>query len=142
LVGVSGAVAAPFAGKAADRGWSKPATAAAMVAACSSFLLCHLFDPGSLAALITLVIAAILLDAGITANLVLGQRAIFILPAPFRSRLNGLYIATIFVGGATGSALGAWAYAHGGWELTTWVGFALPAAALMYFLSEYRQTRL
>lgn len=37
-----------------------------------------------------------------TANLALGQRAIFQLGAEFRSRLNGLYMATFFVGGAIG----------------------------------------
>jgi hypothetical protein len=42
---------------------------------------------------------------------VLGQRAIFSLGAEYRSRLNGLYMATFFVGGAIGSALGGWAYA-------------------------------
>lgn len=136
LVGVSGAVSAPFAGKAADRGYSRIATMIAMVACMFSFGLSHLFEPGSITALLALVISAILLDAGITANLVLGQRAIFALDASLRSRLNGLYIATIFIGGASGSALGAWSYARGGWWLTSWVGFAMPFAALLFFMTE------
>ncbi len=45
------------------------------------------------------------------ANLVLGQRAIFALGADMRSRLNGLYFALFFAGGALGSALGGWVYA-------------------------------
>lgn len=138
LVGVSGAVSAPYAGRAADRGHSRIATILAMVGCMLAFLLSHLFAPGSLTALLALVISAIVLDAGITANLVLGQRAIFALDAGVRSRLNGLYIATIFIGGASGSALGAWSYARGGWWLTSWVGFAMPAAALLFFLTEKR----
>ena len=137
LVGVSGAISAPFTGKAADRGWSRGATAAAMIASSASFLIGHFFaTKQSSYSVLGLVFAAILLDAGITANLVLGQRAIFTLEAQYRSRLNGLYIATIFIGGSAGSALGAWAYANGGWALTSWVGFAMPACALLYFLTE------
>lgn len=136
LVGVAGAISAPYAGKASDRGWIKSATLISMISCSVSFLLSHLFEPGSTAALAALVASAILLDAGVTANLVLGQRVIFSLAPEYRSRLNGLYIATIFVGGATGSALGAWSYARGGWQLTSWVGFIMPAAALLFYLTE------
>nr|BFD64497.1 MFS transporter [Bdellovibrio sp. HM001] len=139
LVGVSGAIAAPLAGWAADKGWSQKATNAAMLISAGSFLLSHIFTAGSQAALAALVVSAILLDAGITANLVLGQRAIFSLQAEYRSRLNGLFIATIFVGGAIGSTLGAWAYAYGGWNLTSWVGFAMPTLAFVVFLTEKKE---
>jgi predicted MFS family arabinose efflux permease len=142
LVGVGGAVISPYAGKASDKGWVYGATLAAMIASSLSFLLTHLFKAGSTPALIAMVVSAILLDAGVIANLVLGQREIFTLPAVYRSRLNGLYIATIFIGGATGSALGAWSFARGGWDLTTWVGFALPASALIYFLTEKRDAKV
>ncbi len=132
LVGVSGALSAPFAGKAADRGHSRMATAVAMIVSMAAFWL-----SGSV---IAMVAAAILLDAGITANLVLGQRAIFALDSGLRSRLNGIYIATIFIGGASGSALGAWSFARGGWWLTSWVGFAMVAFAFLFFLSEKRES--
>ncbi|WP_408095718.1 MFS transporter [Peredibacter sp. HCB2-198] len=136
LVGVAGAVSAPFAGKAADKGWTKGATYVAMISCSLSFIVSHFFPAGSFIALMSLVFAAVLLDAGVTANLVLGQREVFALPAEFRSRLNGLYIAIIFIGGGAGSALGAWAYARGGWELTSWVGFAMPVMALLVYLTE------
>jgi predicted MFS family arabinose efflux permease len=45
-------------------------------------------------------------------------------------------MATFFIGGAIGSAAGGWAYAHGGWALTSWIGIAFPIAALVYFLTE------
>ncbi len=137
LAGVAGAISAPFAGRFADKGLSRSTTAVAMVAAAVSFLIPHLFPQGTLVSLVSLVFAAILLDAGITANLVLGQRAIFSLPAELRGRLNGIYVATIFVGGASGSSLGAWAYARGGWELTSAVGLVMPILALVYFSTEW-----
>ncbi|WP_373999305.1 MFS transporter [Bdellovibrio bacteriovorus] len=137
LAGVAGAISAPLAGRMADKGFSRQATTVAMISASASFLITHIFAPGSGWALAVLVFAAILLDAGITANLVLGQRAIFSLSAELRGRLNGLYVATIFVGGAVGSYVGAWAYAHGGWMLTSWVGFLFPLLAFIYFGTEW-----
>jgi predicted MFS family arabinose efflux permease len=136
LVGVAGAISAPIAGRTADRGWSRPATALAMVCAAAAFLMTHVGAPGSTLALACLAGAAILLDFGVQANVVLGFRAIFALGAEYRSRLNGLYMATFFAAGAAGSALGGWSFAHGGWPLASWVGFAFPAAALLYFMTE------
>lgn len=136
LAGVAGAIAAPIAGRVADRGWSRPATAMAMLAVAVGFLMTHIAAPGSSWALGLLVTAAIVLDFGVSANMTLGQRAIFGLGAEFRARLNGLYMTTFFIGGAIGSALGGWAYAQGGWALASWIGFALPVLALAYFATE------
>lgn len=136
LAGVAGAVATPIAGRAADRGWSRPATAFAMLCVAVSFLITDIAPEGSTLALGFLVAAAVLLDFGMSANMAVGQRAIFTLSADLRSRLNGLYMATFFVGGAIGSAVGGWAYANGGWPLTSWIGIAFPIAALLYFLTE------
>lgn len=122
----------------ADRGWTYAATFLALVAVALSFAVTHLAPEGSHLALGILVIAAIVLDFGVTTNLVLGQRAIFTLGAEFRSRLNGIYMATFFMGGAIGSAVGGWAYAVGEWQAASWIGFALPVAALLYFLTEKR----
>ncbi|CAH2601906.1 Uncharacterized MFS-type transporter YdeR [Rhodovastum atsumiense] len=141
LAGVAGAISAPIAGRAADRGWSRPATGAAMLGTAAALLLCLTADSGSPIALAILVLAAILLDFAVTANLVLGQRAIYSLGAAVRGRLNGLYMATFFAGGAFGSALGGWTYARGGWPLTIWAGLALPALALAGFLTELRPRR-
>ncbi|MCW0981363.1 MFS transporter [Agrobacterium sp. BT-220-3] len=138
LAGAAGTVAAPIAGRMADRGWTYAATFLALVAVALSFAVTHLAPEGSHLALGILVIAAIVLDFGVTTNLVLGQRAIFTLGAEFRSRLNGIYMATFFMGGAIGSAVGGWAYAVGEWQAASWIGFALPVAALLYFLTEKR----
>jgi predicted MFS family arabinose efflux permease len=138
LAGVAGAIAAPIAGRVADRGWSRPATGLAMTAVAAAFLLTHIVALGSTVSLVVLTAAAILLDFGVQANVVLGYRALFMLGAEYRSRLNGVYMATFYTAGAIGSGLGAWCYAHGGWALTSWVGFALPVAALLYFATERR----
>src|SRR5262249_48860821 len=138
LAGVAGAIAAPIAGRIADRGWTRWGTTLAMLAAILSFLMTLPAVPGSDLGLALLVAAGIVIDFGVTTNVVLGQRAIYRLGDAFRSRLNGIYMATFFAGGAIGSALGAWAYAHGGWSWTAWAGLALPAAALAFFATERR----
>ncbi len=136
LAGAAGAIAAPIGGRLADRGWSYPATRLAMISVAIAFLITHVAPTGSMLALGLLTFAAILLDFGVTTNLVLGQRAIFVLGAEYRSRLNGLYMATFFAGGAVGSALGGWLYAEGGWWAASMFGLALPACALLYSLTE------
>jgi predicted MFS family arabinose efflux permease len=139
LAGVAGAVAAPIAGRVADRGWSHVATSAAMLISALAFALTHIADAGSTASLALLVTAAIVLDFGVQGNLVLGYRALFALGAEYRSRLNGLYMATFFMAGAIGSGVGAWAYARGGWALASGIGFALPVMVLIYFATEPRK---
>ncbi len=139
LVGVTGALAAPLAGYLADHGWSRFVTGVAMGAVLGGFLLTRLLAPGSMASLALLTLGAVLLDFGVSASLVIGQRAIYTLSAEHRSRLNGLFMATFFAGGAACSALGGWAYARGGWPLSAALGMALPVLALLYFATEKKQ---
>lgn len=143
LAGVAGAVAAPLAGHLADKGWSRAATGIGMGSVLAGFLVTRIFDGttgsgGRTLPLLLLTAGAILLDFGVSASLVTGQRAIYTLGAEYRSRLNGLFMATFFAGGAVCSALGGWAYAHGGWPYASGIGIALPLVALAYFATELR----
>ncbi|MDF0605120.1 MFS transporter [Neisseriaceae bacterium TC5R-5] len=138
LAGVAGAVAAPLAGRVADRGWTRAATAFALLSASAAFLLTHLGTLGSGFSLGCLVAAAILLDFAVSANLVLGQRVIFTLNPAYRARLNGLYMATFFCGGAFGSAVSTYIFTAYGWQITSLVGMLFPALAFVYFLTERR----
>jgi len=136
LAGVSGAIAAPIAGRVADRGWTRPATLVAMLLTATGFALTRLANLGTTLSLILLLISAIAIDFGVQANVVLGYRTLFALGAETRSRLNGLYMTTFFLAGAAGSAIGGWAYASGGWTLASSIGIALPLAALVYLATE------
>jgi predicted MFS family arabinose efflux permease len=136
LAGGGGAIAAPLAGRVADKGWTRPATAFAIFAVAAAFLVTRFAAAGARVDIALLVGAAILLDFGMTANLTLGQRAIFVLGAEYRSRFNGLYMSVFFVGGAIGSAVGGWAFAAAGWELASWIGFTFPIVALAFFVTE------
>lgn len=133
LAGVGGAVAAPIAGRLADKGWTRLLTGLGISLAAVSFILAYVLRDDSNLTLGLLVLTAILLDMSVSGNLVLGQRAIYSLGNETRGRLNGLFMAIFFIGGAVGSSLGGWAYAYGGWSLTTLIGLALPVLALIYF---------
>lgn len=136
LAGVAGAIVAPIAGRMADKGFARHMTMYSFVAGIFSFALSHFIEPGSMASLVVLIIAANLLDAGVSAHLVLGQRAIFLIDPRNQSRMNGLYIGILYVGGAVGSAVGAWAYLHGGWGAATLAGAIMPVLALVLFFTE------
>ena len=56
-----------------------------------------------------------------------------------RSRLNALYMTSIFIGGAFGSAIASSVYEHGGWLGVMLVGSAFPLVALLRFLSVPRE---
>jgi predicted MFS family arabinose efflux permease len=134
LVGVSGAIAAPIAGRVADRGWGRPATGVAIALVFLAMLGSILTPQGSIPALLLMAAVAIAVDFGVQANLIFGYRAIFAIAPEARGRLNGVYLSTAFVGGAIGSALGALAYARGGWTLACGVGMMGPTIALARFL--------
>jgi predicted MFS family arabinose efflux permease len=137
LVGMAGSIASPIAGKLADSGHTRSATTAALVLGLVAFGLPLLMPATGKLALAVLVVASIVLDMGVAANLVLGQRAIFGLDAAVRSRLNAMYVALFFFGGAGGSAIGAWCFASYGWHATLGLGMLLTGLALLYQASEY-----
>ncbi|MET0268213.1 MAG: MFS transporter [Duganella sp.] len=141
LAGVAGAIASPIAGRRADQGKSRSTTLAALLLGALAFAVPLLIDGGWLVDLGVLVLASIMLDAGVSASLVTGQRAIFSLPDDVRSRLNGLYMALFFMGGALGSSLGGWMFAHHGWHGVLLTGLAFPLAGLCVFATEARGSR-
>jgi len=136
LAGVAGAIAAPIAGRLADKGWTKTLTGVALVVAVLSFLLTHLFEDPSTISLAMLVVSAVTLDMAVSGNLVLSQRAIYSLGSEMRGRVNGVFMAVFFIGGAIGSALGGWAYAYGGWMFASILGLSMPVVALFYYFTE------
>ncbi|MFC1420176.1 MFS transporter [Streptacidiphilus cavernicola] len=134
LVGAGGVAVAPLAGRWADRGLVRPMTAAALVAAAAAFALAG-FGRHSV---IALGAAAVLLDMAVQTTLILGQQVVFQLDPASRARLNSVYMATFFFGGAAGSELASLAYHARGWSAVSVLGAALPLAGLAYWTTERR----
>ena len=86
-------------------------------------------------------LAGVLLDAGTQGNHIASQRMIYTLPADIRSRLNALYLAIFFFGGAAGSAVSGFAVARGGAAMVCAIGFAIGAVAMTAFAIELMRRR-
>lgn len=135
LCGASGALAAPVAGRLADRGYLGVATLAAFGLAIASFAASGLVRTS----LLGLAAAAIGLDAGVQLHQITAQRVIYGLPAEIRSRVTALYIASLFMGGALGSAAASPVYARAGWPGIAALGTAFGVVALAAFLWHRRR---
>jgi predicted MFS family arabinose efflux permease len=132
LAGISGILAAPIGGRLADRNYTRLATGLCMAAVALAFIIAYIGRDS----VIALIIAALLLDAGVSCNVVLGQRAIYMLAPQERGRINGIYIMVFFLGGALGSALSSYIYANGGWTYICVTGLASAVLIFGYFWTE------
>ena len=136
LAGAGGAVAAPIAGRAADRGHARRAKRSAHLLAIGAVIAAAWALTAPLPRPLALAIAgasAFLLDAGVIADQALGRRAINLLAPESRGRVNGLFTGLFFIGSAIGAALSGPTLASIGWlgvSSVTLIAFA--AAALIH----------
>ncbi|MGJ7612495.1 MULTISPECIES: MFS transporter [unclassified Variovorax] len=124
LAGAAGALAAPIAGRLADRRGPELVIrmgAALVVVSFAAMLFAPLMAPAARLGLI--VASAIGFDFGLQAALIAHQTVVYGIDPGARSRLNAVFFTGVFVGMATGSALGALVLAQWGWS-----GVALTAA--------------
>ncbi len=131
LAGAAGALAAPLAGRLADRRGPEPVIRLGAALAMASFGLMAL--DGLLPAQaqwLLLVIGAIGFDFGVQAALVAHQTQVYGLDPAARSRLNALLFTAMFIGMAAGSALGSLVLAQAGWHGLLGLAAASAAAAL------------
>jgi predicted MFS family arabinose efflux permease len=134
LSGAGGALVAPWAGKLADHGRGDLVTVTAMLLVLASFVVTWIGGHTGGATAVTLfVVAGILIDAGTQGNVVAGQRAIYALASATRSRLNALFLAGAFFGGAVGSAFSGFAVARGGTTMIALIGIGASLLALALF---------
>lgn len=127
LAGAAGALAAPLAGRLADRSGPERVTrlGAGLTAVCFAMLgLAVAVPPQWQLGLI--VVAAIGFDFGIQATLVAHQTIVYGIDPPARSRLNAVLFTGVFVGMAAGAGLGSIAFAQ--WSWMGVVGLATLAA--------------
>jgi predicted MFS family arabinose efflux permease len=112
IVGAVGVLIAPAAGRLADRKGPAFTVALAVLIAIASYGVFYLVGSN----IAGLVAGVILLDLGVQAGHVANSTRIYALIPEARSRLNTVYMVTYFIGGAIGSALGAFGWAHWGWN--------------------------
>lgn len=134
LAGAAGALAAPIAGRLADRGYTRQGTAIAMVTLTLWFLIAGW--AGTAISIAALVLCAIFIDSAVQTNQILSQRIIFSLNDAARGRLNAVYMTIVFLLGSSGSAIAAASYFYGGWWATCLTGAIMGLIVLGAFATE------
>jgi predicted MFS family arabinose efflux permease len=127
LVGVVGASTASVIGRLADRASPTRMVGFMITAAVLSFICIWL--AGSW--LVGLVVGVVLLDLGVQGGQVSNQARIYALIPEARSRLNTVYMVSVFIGGAIGSSIGAYAWSRWGWNGTCVAGGTMTLTALV-----------
>jgi MFS family permease len=131
LIGLVGAVAAPLAGRMADRRSPRQTVGIGLFVNVAAWLL--MLVAGH--TLIGLAIGVILLDAGTQVAQVSNQARVYALPAPMHGRLNTIYMTGYFIGGSLGSAAATLAWGASRWPGVCAVALgALAAALAVYFI--------
>ena len=130
LVGVFGALSTKKIGKIADRGHSKSITwiGIAMLASAWIFLYFGQYY------LLSYIAGFGLMNLGLATVHTSNQNIIFRLRPDAKSRINSIYMTSYFIGGACGSALGIFAWHHGGWLSACLVGIGLIMACAVFAL--------
>jgi predicted MFS family arabinose efflux permease len=120
LAGAGGALAAPVAGRLADRGLGRRANIGAVVVLGLAFYATR-WTVGS-GTIVVLALLAVVIDAAIQTTQIISRRIIFAIPPETRGRVNAIYMTCLFTGGAIGSVAGTITYHWGGWTATASAG--------------------
>lgn len=139
LAGAAGALAAPLAGRMADRhgpGLVTRLGAGLALAAFAAMSLVQALSPS--AYLLVLVVGTIAFDFGVQAVLVAHQTIVYGIDPAARGRLNAILFTGMFIGMAVGSALGSLLFAQGGWLAVTLLATAASSATLVLRLRTAR----
>lgn len=134
LVGVFGALSTKKLGAIADRGHTKTITWMGIGILACSWLFLYLGQRY----LISYIIGFGLTNLGLAAVHTSNQNIVFKLRSNAKSRINSIYMTSYFIGGACGSALGIYAWHHGGWSMACIVGISLVALTALFALLDQR----
>jgi len=128
LAGAAGAYAANRFGRLADRGLGNLATRVGLLLLLGSWGLMAFGQVSVLALLAGILVQ----DLAIQGVHVTNTSSIYRLRPEARSRLTAGYVTCYFIGGASGSLVSSWLYAHFGWSAVVIAGAVLAALTLAY----------
>lgn len=134
IVGAVGVLAAPIAGRIADRRGPKPVI---LMGTILTLLAWVVF--GALGSIAGLIVGVILLDFGVQSALVSNQHIVYALRPEARARLNTIFMGAMFMGGALGSGFATLAWSTGGWIIVTILGAAFSAIGVLIQLAGFQR---
>jgi predicted MFS family arabinose efflux permease len=138
LIGATGALIAPWAGRLSDRIGPNRVLPIGIVVILAAFLV-FAISGRSLAGL---AVGSILLDGGTQAALVANQSRVFAVGRRASSRANAFFMTCYFLGGSLGSLAAGHAWARAGWRGTVETGILFVCAAgLVHFVTEHHARR-
>ncbi len=134
ILGATGALIAPIAGRVADRRGSRAVVTLGLALLSLGFCILWLLGYH----LLGLVLGLIVLDLGAQANQIANQTRIFGLAPGARGRINTIYMTIFFLGGSLGSLFSTMAWARGGWGGVCALGLGLLGLAALRHLTGMR----
>ena len=87
---------------------------------------------------IAFAVTGFLIDAAVQWNQITGQTIIFHISQEARSRVDSIYLTSMFAIGALDSVVGSFCYDVASWGVTAGVGAAIGGASLLVFLLRQR----
>lgn len=127
FAGLAGSAAVSQAGAQVDKGRFSPICRLAGVLIVASFGLMLAFKTS----IVALVVGIVLLDAGAGLSHAANQTSAFALRPEARGRINSVYMAAYFAGGALGTTCAATILRFAGWDGVCALGALLGAAILL-----------
>lgn len=134
ILGATGALIAPVAGRVSDRHGSRAVVTLALSLLALGFVI--LWAMGYHMA--GLVLGVIVLDLGAQANQIANQTRIFGIEAGARGRINTVYMTAFFLGGSLGSLFSTLAWARWGWSGVCALGLGLLGLAALRHVTGVR----
>jgi len=136
IVGAVGILVAPLAGRIADKHGPYRVILIGATLTLVSWLIFGLWT-----GLAGLIVGVIVLDFAVQSCLISNQSVIYALRPQARARLNTVFMSTMFLGGAAGSAAAAQAWDMGGWSAVSALGVFFGAAATLLQIRQAKRRK-
>ncbi len=130
VVGLAGVACAPLAGRLSDRHGPAGVVRLGIALVLAAFAILAAFPT-----MAGLTVGVVVLDAGVQLSMIANQTVVLGLAPEARGRMNTIFVACLFGGGAFGSAGAGLAWHAYGWTAVAGLGFAMALASLVVQLA-------